>query len=271
MKITKYEAEKIIRIKGQSFGLERYQYIMETVNKVDISKSADFQRTFNGFYVVRGRSAEWRKIYYELFERMKSESADFEKIITILYKKTGDVEASFSSKMLATLNADKPIWDKYVMENVDLKLVGKNQEEKVKNAIALYEDLEKWYSYYLDTVSAKNCLRVFDKEMPQYQWISSVKKIDCFIWSMERMSNDKMTAPIYGRFVDPKPSDFVNRPLISDECEEEFDGEDIKRDRFTSTAADVGKAKLNKSAKAAQAILNGKTKSSSGKNTGRKK
>ena len=157
------------------------------------------------------------------------------------------------------------------MENVDLKLVGKSQEEKVKNAIALYEDLEKWYSYYLDTVSAKNCLKVFDKEMPQYQWISSVKKIDCFIWSKERMNYDRMTAPIYGRFVDPKPSDFVNRPLNSEECEEEFDGEDIKRDRFTSTAADVGRGVQNSKGKAAAAAINKALKGSgSGKNTGRK-
>lgn len=179
----KFDAKKIIDARGSSFGLEKYANIMKMVNKVNISENADFQRVFNGFYVVRGRNAEWRKIYYDLFERMKSEQATFEKIITALYEKTGCVEASFSSKMLATLDADRPMWDRFVLQSLDLKLEGKNQDEKVKNAITIYEGIEKWYSYYLNTVNASHCLQVFDQMMPQYQWISSVKKIDCFLWS----------------------------------------------------------------------------------------
>ena len=37
---------------AESMGLDKYQYIMEQVGKTDVSQDADFQRTFNGFYVV---------------------------------------------------------------------------------------------------------------------------------------------------------------------------------------------------------------------------
>ena len=56
---------------AESMGLDKYQYIMEQVGKTDISQDSDFQRTFNGFYVVR-RNEAWRKVYYEYFERVKS-------------------------------------------------------------------------------------------------------------------------------------------------------------------------------------------------------
>ena len=37
------------------------------------------------------------------------------------------IEASFSSKMLATINADMPIWDRYVVQNLCLDLKGKTK------------------------------------------------------------------------------------------------------------------------------------------------
>lgn len=109
----KIDANKIIEERlAASMGLDKYDEIMRQVNTVDVSRDADFQRQFNGFYIVR-RNADWRKIYYELFETMKTEPVTFAIIITKLFEKTGNIEASFSSKMLATLNPDKPIWDRY--------------------------------------------------------------------------------------------------------------------------------------------------------------
>ena len=36
-----------------SMGLDQYKYIMEKVKQVDVSLNTDFQRNFNGFYMVR--------------------------------------------------------------------------------------------------------------------------------------------------------------------------------------------------------------------------
>ena len=36
-------------------------------------------------------------------------------VIGSLYVEAGNVEASFSSKMIATIDPEKPIWDQYVL------------------------------------------------------------------------------------------------------------------------------------------------------------
>ncbi len=59
---------------ANSLGLDKYQYIMSHFKTVDVSKDADFQSTFNGFYIVR-RNEEWRKAYYNYFENTKNGNA----------------------------------------------------------------------------------------------------------------------------------------------------------------------------------------------------
>lgn len=101
-----------------------------------------------------------------------------------MYECTGNIEPSFSSKMLASIFPEKPIWDRYVVQNLNLQLVGKNQEEKLQNAIALYADMEKWYADFLKTDKAEECIAAFDRVMPDYKHISSIKKIDSILWSI---------------------------------------------------------------------------------------
>lgn len=168
---------------ASSLGLDKYKYIMEHVMQSDVSQDADFQRVFNGFYIVR-RNEGWRKIYYEYFERIKHEKASFEEIITYLYEKTGNIEPSFSSKMLATISPQNPIWDRYVVQNLNIKLDGASKEEKLENAIFLYSEMKKWYSEYLNSEDGKACIQGFEEFLPDYKWVSDIKKVDAFLWSI---------------------------------------------------------------------------------------
>lgn len=166
-----------------SMGLDKYQYIMDQVVKTDVSADADFQRTFNGFYIVR-RNEAWRKVYYELFEQVKTGTPTFASILTHLFECTGNIEPSFSSKMLATIFPEKPIWDRYVVQNLNMELIGSTKQERLENAIALYADMEKWYEDFLQTDKAQECIEAFDRVMPDYKHISSIKKIDSILWSI---------------------------------------------------------------------------------------
>lgn len=105
---------------ASSMGLDKYRYIMEQVSITNVAVDTDFQRTFNGFYVVR-RNESWRKSYYEYFESVKNGKPTFKNIITYLYECTGNIEPSFSSKMLATIIPEKPIWDRYVVQNLNIE------------------------------------------------------------------------------------------------------------------------------------------------------
>ena len=168
---------------ASSMGLDKYKYIMEQVKQIDISVDMDFQRIFNGFYIVR-RNEEWRKTYYEHFESVKNATPTFESIITHLYESTNNIEPSFSSKMLASIYPDKPIWDRYVVQNLNIQLTGSTKQEKLESAITLYSEMEEWYANFLQTAKAKECIEVFDSVLPDYQWMSSIKKIDSILWSI---------------------------------------------------------------------------------------
>ena len=118
------DAKKVIETRiAESMGFDKYKQIMEMVLKTDVSSDPEFQRTFNGFYRVR-RNAEWRKAYYDLFEKVKVNNPSFEFIIKTMHEATGNIEASFSSKMLATINPDMPIWNRYVVQNLCLNMTG---------------------------------------------------------------------------------------------------------------------------------------------------
>lgn len=168
---------------ASSMGLDKYKYIMEQVKQIDISVDMDFQRIFNGFYIVR-RNEEWRKTYYEHFESVKNATPTFESIITHLYESTNNIEPSFSSKMLASIYPDKPIWDRYVVQNLNIQLTGSTKQEKLESAITLYSEMEEWYANFLQTAKAKECIEVFDSVLPDYKWMSSIKKIDSILWSI---------------------------------------------------------------------------------------
>ncbi len=163
-------------------GLVQYSRILSRAACCDVSKDMEFQRLFNGYYRVR-RNPEWCSHYYALFEAMKTGMPTFEYIIRTLYDRSGNIEASFASKMLATLDTSKPIWDQYVLSRLHMKLKENGKQEKLRNAITLYAGIADWYTQYLSTDESASCIMVFNRYLPDYAWISDVKKLDFFLWS----------------------------------------------------------------------------------------
>ena len=178
------DAKRVIETRiAESMGFDKYKKIMDWVRRTDVSSDREFQRTFNSFYRVR-RNEEWRRAYYNLFEEVKNSKPSFEYIIRTMYKETGNIEASFSSKMIATIDANMPIWDRYVMQNLCLELKGKTKEDQLDCAVRLYEQMLAWYGEFLKTENGRDCITEFDKTLPGYTWMSKVKKIDFYLWSI---------------------------------------------------------------------------------------
>ena len=167
---------------ARSMGLDKYADIMKAAEEKNVSIDATFQHAFNAFYRVR-RNADWREKYYKLFEKAKKEHYSFADVIRCLYVETGNVEASFSSKMIATIDPEYPIWDQYVLQNLGLELNGKNPWERIENAILIYDQIKMWYNDYLLTEDAQKNIAEFDRWLPSYDWIPAIKKIDYLLWS----------------------------------------------------------------------------------------
>ena len=173
----------IEKLKTRSADLEAYAWIMEQVGKTNVSMDRDFQRRFTRFYVLR-RNGSQQKAYYDLLEACKgSEDVSFSEILRALYKATGWVEASFSSKLLATVKPDMPIWDSIVLSRLGLKpSTSDDNEKRLARSECVYESIVRWYREFLATPKAQEALAAFDAAFPEYIWFTATKKIDFLLW-----------------------------------------------------------------------------------------
>jgi hypothetical protein len=158
-------------------GLEKYLKIMGMVNKVDVSQNADFQKAFNGFYRVRQRSQNFYDKFYYFMEENKESSPSFEKTLKYIHCELGRVEASFSSKLAATINPALPIWDTVVLKNLELKAPGSYRKNRITEIISLYDEITGWYKTYLEDEEGKMIIALFDKAYPNTE-ITDIKKVD---------------------------------------------------------------------------------------------
>ena len=174
----------ISKMLKKSFGIDRYTFIIKELSKRDISKDTNYQRFFNAFYVVR-RDHKWRKIYYEYFESQKhNKNLTFEMVIRYLYEKTGQVEASFSSKLLSTVNPNMPIWDAFVLKNLGIKMKTGKPLNRMDQAIKRYRDIHETYIRLVKSEWGKSTIAKFNEVLPDARWISDTKKVDFFIWQI---------------------------------------------------------------------------------------
>lgn len=174
-------------LKKRKKDILRYTEIMQLVHRVDVSQDQDFQRKYNAFYRVR-RDASWRQVYFRLMEDNKYKTGvepSFGEIQLRLFLETGQVESSFASKMLATLNPQMPIWDSRVLHNLQLKLKGKTPEQRLSSAVVLYDRICEWYEAFLQTDKAREILKTFDEALPECKTFSDVKKLDFVLWANE--------------------------------------------------------------------------------------
>ena len=97
-----------------SSGLEKYFSLQTAFPKTDVTKDREFKRNFNGFYRVR-RGADWQRSFYDLLEQQKKCPQSFVDVLTALHSRTGRVEASFVSKLIATANPDQSVIDNFLL------------------------------------------------------------------------------------------------------------------------------------------------------------
>lgn len=181
------DIEKVIiclQEKRRKNGVEKYIEIMNLLHNCDVSNNNEFQKMYNGFYRMRQRKKEFYQTYFYFLENNKSShSLKFEDVLSFLYASFSRIEASFSSKLLATINPSMPIWDKNVMSNLSIKTPTYGCKNRFNKTIETYYTLNNWYKNYLDTDNAKRTIWVFDEIFPNNQ-ISDTKKIDFALWSL---------------------------------------------------------------------------------------
>ncbi len=170
-------------------GLPTYLQIMDAAGREGFRATAEFRKKYNGFYKVRSRTPEWYDRYYDHLERQRQAPLAFEELLRRMHEVDDSVEASFVSKLIATIDPSRPIWDKYVLSNLGLfdtwqKGAKFPYEKRIELAGKLYNVICEWYREFLASEDGRACIERFDAALPHYKdKLSSVKKIDFFLWT----------------------------------------------------------------------------------------
>ena len=160
----------------------------------------EFKKLFNRYYKLRQKTAQWYNDFYNAFVNYRRTPKSFEDLLISLYKKTKEIHPSFCSKIIHTLNPNKPIWDKYVLQWLGIVLNDpKDPYERIHYYATIYNQIEKEYKEHLNDENVVEAFKRFDNEIiipkgeqkifdldyfvPESFEISSIKKLDFMLWS----------------------------------------------------------------------------------------
>ncbi len=165
-------------------GVQSYLRIMQLVKTSNVQINEEFQRIFNGFYRIRQRKKEFYGALYDYLEHNKNnKEISFEQTLAFFYQKFQRFEPSFSSKIVATINPNFPVWDSKVLEKLNITAPSFNLDGAVrfKRIVKTYDDIVNWYSEFLNTEEAKNMIKTFDEKIGTLN-ITDIKKVDLILW-----------------------------------------------------------------------------------------
>lgn len=171
-----------------AFKISEYIYIVDTLKNKDFKVDKIFEQKYNGYYRVRQKTSEWYTFYYSLLEEQRDKNYSFETILRKLFCINNTIEASFASKLVATIDPNKPIWDKYVLQNLGFKqewekLRSADTQRRIEAAVNIYNKIIEWYESFIESDDGKECLNIFNAIFPSYiDKLTDVKKIDFLLW-----------------------------------------------------------------------------------------
>jgi hypothetical protein len=163
-------------------GIAQYAALMSRFPQVDVATDAEFQRKYNAFYRVQRRPESWYRCYYELMQDLREATPVFPDVLEEIHRRTGRYEPSFASKLVATIDPSKPIWDVHILANTSHKAPSYASKHKLENAKTAYASIEDWYSTFLQSTEGKLCISEFDRRAPNHQGFTSTKKVDFILW-----------------------------------------------------------------------------------------
>jgi len=164
-------------------GLRQYCWIQANFQRCDVSKDLEFQTQFNSFYKVKRRSQEWRDHYYALMQSGKGQGITFPEALGALKDRDGRIEASFASKLVATLNPAKPVIDQFVLRNFDLRLPYYYVSNREAKTTELYNLLCMKYEVLISSQTGRLILAKFHRRYPWAE-ITDLKRIDLVLWQI---------------------------------------------------------------------------------------
>ncbi len=165
--------------------MKTYYWLIDNLHTRDISVDAEYRRKFSGYYRMRFVSQEYRDAFFTLFEKIKTDKdIPFEAVSTELFSVDQKHEFSFISKMLHTINSQRPIYDSQVHDALrihrpyysDFSKKLQQDSEILKQISGTYRELES-------SPKMADVLSAFDRVVPE-RTMSVEKKLDFILWAL---------------------------------------------------------------------------------------
>ena len=120
-----------------------------------------------------------------MYEHKNEKKLNFCNLINKIYEVENKKEISFTSKLIATITPELPIWDSKVIKYITTHF--KFIQRKIKNlddACYNYFELLEWYKIFMHSRNANRMLNEFNSKFPNAN-ITDLKKIDLMLWQAE--------------------------------------------------------------------------------------
>jgi hypothetical protein len=180
--LTKSEID--LAIPRVADGLTKYAWLQRNRDMSDLCRNPEYQKRFNNFYRLR-RNKPWRDRFYELLENVKGTHPGFGEILEELRRATNCYEASFASKLLATVDENMPVIDSVVLRNLKLRLPPPTSRHRSARIEQLHADLLSEFRRFLATDDGRYLVSKFRAAYPG-QAISEIKMLDLVLWQTRK-------------------------------------------------------------------------------------
>jgi len=189
------QKEDEILIKVGKENVYIYIFLMKEFKKGGILDNHVFQFVFKAFYQMNnpGFSKEQKKRFFQLLNQKQQ---NLDKIISDLYSIKKNIQFSFTTKLLHTIDTSKPIFDKYVGRSLKMgNLYGANQTRPkridlcLKKIDSCYELLTNRTQELLSRKEVQKMIEDFHKMYPNERQISDTKVLDFILWTYGKLDN----------------------------------------------------------------------------------
>jgi hypothetical protein len=116
-------------------------------------------------------------------EAVKVTGIDFPDALSEIFRRIGRIEASFASKLAATIDPSKPVIDKFVLNNFELKLPHWGSPDRRVRTVGVYRELCDAYRSFIESLTGIMLRERFDGRYPR-TGVSELKKIDLVLWQI---------------------------------------------------------------------------------------
>lgn len=177
--------------------LDQYLWLQDSIHDAMLAPGSLFAVQFNAFYRLRGAVGKHQDVYYTYFAELRQAKAAnaiptfstaLREFATRLQFATGKdklrAEASFVSKMLATLDPDRPVFDSVVLASLELD-PRTHRADKLTHAETVYNQLEARMSERLRSPAWPAMRTKFNEHFADRDVVARVtdmKALDLIIW-----------------------------------------------------------------------------------------